>query len=464
MFFIRCNRKEFAKHLGSLGSRLLREASESVEIFNTNLKPEEIILCWGNSTDLEFSLPNLILVHEKSVTDFLAWVASYFREIEPFTAQCRVSTPSRVADALRPIQTKWSDAQKSIDIALIISEVAAYSIGTPDVTKLPFATYERSLSFAIAKALRQYGEFTESESEPLSSLLSALEDTWTRARDLAGETPLGLDAKTVREVWGIVLQSGSTSRNSDDKDNLDFIKSLRTFRREGFLDKRFLEVMPSGLLSPQATLFEMDDISREGRVLAFEEAAIRLSKSSKLSPRTRAFLLGFIASRISPGTLQHISVLFPFADQNRECLLWFGVFAGLSNNSDITTLSNGLGWILRREIERTIQLFDRPTCDISLEELAIYAHSNRGKRGGIRCTSHGILKIEIYPLITTNVRWPQVQPELIEGRSSSRSGQLFLDEERVDAEIARVLARLEETTVSIERIRKEIGRFKNKRS
>jgi hypothetical protein len=457
MFYVRCNRKEFAKFIAAKSAAILRKSIETSKIETFEVEEDEILLCWNCSPERDFILPHVVVVNENSFIDFLAWIASYFREFEPFTSQCRVLTARRAETAFQQVQANWADANQLIDIALIFAEVAAYSIGNQD--RIPFSTYERSLSFAISKALRQYGEFNLTEPK----LLHILEDSWTKARELAGEPPLGLDSKAVREVWGIVLQSNSDSRNIDDKENWEFSKSLRVFRREGYLDKRFLQEIPTGLDFHRAALFEIDDRSREERVLAFEEAAKGLTSSDRLPQRTRAFLLGFIASRIAPGTLQHISVLFPYADKNRECLLWFGVFAGLSVGNDISSFSQGLGWMLRRELERTSHLTERPTCDISLDEFLIFSQSTRSKRNGIRSTSNGILKIEIYPLVSTNVRWPQGQFETLDGRTYLRQGQLFADEEKWDSEIMRLLIKLEESMGPIERIRKEISRLRHKR-
>ena len=70
--------------------------------------------------------------------------------------------------------------------------------------------------------------------------------------------------------------------------------------------------------------------SREDRVLAFEEFLHRIDGISVPKPEVMSFMLGYLASRIAPGTIRHSSVLGQVAHRYPTAVIWYGFCAGFA--------------------------------------------------------------------------------------------------------------------------------------
>jgi hypothetical protein len=89
-------------------------------------------------------------------------------------------------------------------------------------------------------------------------------------------------------------------------------------------------------------------------------------------------------------------------------MLWYGICAGLSPRSRVLTDSNYLGLRIHRCLSRQESLVSYPSSDISLNELKIILRGNPKGRG-FRQINSSFLRVEIAPLVTTVVAWPNRQ-------------------------------------------------------
>ncbi|WP_149499223.1 hypothetical protein [Roseiconus lacunae] len=447
-FFLRCDRSDFVGYLSA------RASIDSHFVSNTidwdDLRPEELVLAWKESPESHFSLPNAIVVKDGTLTDFNAWIGTYFRNIQPFSAQCRVLTREIANIAVNGGPTQWSRSNRSVDTALVIAESAAYSGRAFELTKLPFSAFERSLSYVMARAVRHYDITTLDQSGSLRTLESA----WLQARELVREPQLSLSSDSVRFVWEVVLQSTNEGVRSRRRGDARLVDAVRRYKDKGQISKQdFFQCLQKNKRNED--IWKALDGSRENRVIALEEAGAILSRGTKSTLRQRAFVLGYIASRIQPGTFDHISLLFPFAEQLQESLLWFGVFAGLTNDTMVDDFAGGLGWLLRRELGRLSHWLERPSCDVSIDEF-ILCYTAGVKRPTFRNTSNGVLKIEVFPLVNTNVRWSQGQQEAnVANRPDLKQGKLFEDLELRKGDVKRIAERMDEHSREFTRIQQD---------
>jgi hypothetical protein len=161
---------------------------------------------------------------------------------------------------------------------------------------------------------------------------------------------------------------------------------------------------------------------REGRVVFFEQFASSLAELPAKDSALASFLCGFLASQIGPGTLDYTSLLAPYLEHYPTAFLWYGLCSGLQNRSSLYGFASGLGRRILREVLRKETLSDSPQCDIALPELEALT-SNDTAAMDFRTGTQGVLTIEIIPLVTTSVRWPQKQveqPELFPTGPSTR--------------------------------------------
>lgn len=450
IYLWQCDRRQFVDFISSRMPLPLNCVRHSESLDNISVYGDEVVLVWRKSPMEGFSIPRVAIVQEEKVQDFLAWVSTYLRSIRPFTGYCRVESPVTAKLAATSELIDWPSDIQSADLGLIVTEAIAYSVGHRDVGRLPFSAFTRPLSFTYAKAIRTFDIAMTGDSQYLSNI----EEGWSLCRELSGQPPLNMSPKDVTDVWRLVLRTNSRSKSRDS-----VISELLTEIREigQISHKSWLKLVPKA--SDGDMLWQAMKGPREGRVLAVENASKVLMHGTKATHRKRAFAAGYLASRVQPGTLDHLSLLFPFVSELRESLLWFGVCAGLSPETTVDNYGNGLGWLMRRELERRTDWLERPTCDIALSELKIQFQTGDDRRPTFQTRTSGHLEVEIFPLLTTNVRWVNRSEEHIQLSKQVESQQsLFKNEDKLDFEVKEILRRIDDNSMSLEAIRSHVER------
>jgi len=162
-----------------------------------------------------------------------------------------------------------------------------------------------------------------------------------------------------------------------------------------------------------------------------------------------------MVSRIQPGTLDHFPVLFSMITDLRESLLWYGACSGLTTESSITAYGNGLGWLMKRELRRPSHWLDRPDCDIALSEMSILLANREGSKPSIPTLTSGVLRVELFPLVSTSVKWTEYGDEHVGDKSVAREPRTLFDEdERLREGVLEILRRTEDSARTLDAIRR----------
>ncbi len=173
IYFLSCDRIRFAEIIANQSLLSETEVASTDTLNSISLSEDDILLIWQESPAGKFKLPRAVLVAEESMADFLAWVSTYFRHIRPFTAHCRVLTPS-LAQLFTPPTSPISVPDiGSADIGLILAEGITYSIGRTDLDHLPPSALARTLSFAFAEATKRFERMRSDTGEMLEQIKSA---------------------------------------------------------------------------------------------------------------------------------------------------------------------------------------------------------------------------------------------------------------------------------------------------
>lgn len=451
-----CDRRRFVDFLASqkpLGGNEVR----SVNSFeNVSLGGEDILLVWQESPEHTFALPHAVIVAEKSLSDFLAWVSTYFRQFRPFTAHCRVLTPSLAHLLSQSIPSSSFLEIRSADLGLILAEGIAYTVGRTDPGRLPFSAYSRTLSYAFAECARQYDQIIVENGTAFEQIKSG----WLSARELSNQAPLDLSAAVIREVWSVVLRvatGGGLSKANAIAEPI-LVEALKGVRTNGRLStETWLKL--SDCFQNHESLSDAMEGPREGRVKAADIAIRELAHGTESTRKHRAFIAGYIASRIQPGTLDHFPVLSPAVANLRESYLWYGACSGLTPETAVDNYGNGLGWLMKRELERPSQWMDRPDCDIALSELDLFLRNREGIKVSLRTLVSGVLKVEIFPLISTSVKWVEHGESYANERNSQVEPQRSLfseDTQLLRQDVLELLRKVEESSMSLNAIRKQV--------
>ena len=151
MYLWTCDRRRFVDFIMNRKPLSGSDVRSADTIDGVSLRGDDITLVWQKSPTDTFAMPRAAIVAEGSTQDFLAWVSTYFRHIRPFTAHCRVLTPSLAHLSTESIPSHLLPDAGSAAIGLILAEGMAYSVGRIDLNRLPFSAFARTLSFAYAE-------------------------------------------------------------------------------------------------------------------------------------------------------------------------------------------------------------------------------------------------------------------------------------------------------------------------
>jgi hypothetical protein len=173
---------------------------------------------------------------------------------------------------------------------------------------------------------------------------------------------------------------------------------------------------------------------REDRVVALSEFVRDIEESPSGNRELISFALGFLASQIAPGTIQHSAVLDSVARRYTTAMLWYGFFGGLgeskansTNVADATRpildLPVSAKWVARNLL-RPETILMTPNCDVAFFELVALSRSGDDPLFSLMRTAQGTATIELMPGIWTVVN---VSPRLGTGEalSSAREKEIL---------------------------------------
>lgn len=373
-------------------------AREQRSVRRSSAPGEELQMMWRDDPRERPSLPTAIVLEESKRRDFLAWVRTYLPSINPFTAYCRVVDAGMAEKALEQRTGPWLGKLEHACLGLILTEAITYMRGRPVARELSRVTCASTYSYAMARSVALGIRGQEEE----------LGQGWSAARAMTNQRKLTPSPMTLLEPWGAVLslvKKESLFNSSVPERTLAPIVSA------------CMDLPEFGEISPvrwrQVTreypalrdMGERMDAPREIRVTMFEEALSALRERGRVDQTSGAFLCGYLASRIAPGTLDHVALLTPTLEVFPMALVWYGLCAGLHGRSRLHSHSGGLGYDIIRELTRGEHFIDRPRCDIALAELEVLTDAE-GPTLGIRGSNPGQLEVEIAPCINTVLRWP----------------------------------------------------------
>jgi len=416
---------------------------------------DEFVMIWDRNPSVEFSIPQVVVINENSTIDFLAWVTTYFRQIRPFTSQCRVLSPTYAKMLLQKDHETINTNVNTAIIGLILAEGVAYSVGRTDLNRLPFSAFARTLCFSLAKGSQNYiHTFAD-----MGLILEEIRNGWATARELVNQPSLILSSSEIREVFEIVngVVDKDTFQHPKVKYDLVLVEAIKGLKESGRIPNAVLAKISESSQAGISIFREMDG-PRETRVKAVEGIIRELVIGPIETKRRRAFLAGYIVSLVQPGSLDHFPLLSSAITDLPECFLWYGACAGLIQESSVDNYANGLGWLLRRELERTSFCLDRPRCDIALSEMIVLLKNREEINLNIRTLTSGTLEVEIFPLVSTTMKYSE-HVEVITGEKNtiiSNQKTLFGDESQLRQDVLEILYKIEEGTKSLYAIRKQV--------
>jgi hypothetical protein len=391
------------------------------------------------------TLPNVIITGATEQRDFFAWASTYLQTLRPLSAYMRISDFETAQHALNMQGSPTLHRLENACVGLILGETATHLGGQRDLKQVPARACASTYSFVMARALAM--GLMRSNIDPIAT-------GWFEARELTHQSKLSLSKSLLGFPWYVLLGlEDGTWQSSPPAAELPrpVLEACLDLYLKGEVNNRQWHSLQAEV--PGISVFaDMMRGPREDRVVAFEQVVHQMRGRTFENPITLSFVLGYLASQVAPGTLDHIHLLSPYMNDFPGVLLWYGLCAGLYRRSNVASYAGGLGRRAIREVLRSEAFMDRPICDIALSELRLI-----GNRGVLdfRTSSNNHIDVEIAPCVTSTLRWPP--------RSESQD-QIFQpgisrDEIKyLDLELTEVIDHLQDISSGLRRLKDVDGK------
>jgi hypothetical protein len=397
----------------------------------------ELQLLWADDHESFSRFPRVVVVNEGKAQDFLAWVVTYFPNLRPFTAYCRVVERSLAELSLslfrKPCLGRFEDACAGI----ILCETASYLDGRQDFRALSSLAGESTYSFCMSRALAL------GVAEKYFDLVT---DNWSEARELTKQPQLSNELGPIRPIWAAMFQL-SRDQNNRQMDALppELMEILFELLESGEIREHSLDRITRRV--PLPNIHREMNGPREERVQLLNRTLGELASGEPDNENLNSFLAGLLTAYVGPGTLDYTALLRPHLHRLPGALVWYGLIAGLQGASSVQSFGMGLGRRIIRDVLRNEGFLDLPTCDISMAELSVIS---RASSFDFRTASRNHIEIEIAPC--TNVMLRLYPTAGLQGEMFPVSGELNSEMRRIDSEIDSVVSRLEGLQNQIQRL------------
>ena len=385
-------------------SQEVREATRE-----DRLREGEIRLLWAKEPRA-VELPFGLVVRESEVDDFFAWTNTYLPNWCPITANFRVLSDKEPSLEAPRLNEKGARLLETASIGLIIAEAISQAVESYDMDRLSVAGCMATFSFAASQGLMRNVSATD------------VAHQWSECRKITGQAPLRLEARSLLPPWEAVnelvtSEPGSEGRKSGATARRLFATSLREIIATREIGPATWNRLTIRFPSARKAIIPMRG-TQEERVAVLEGVLREKFGQRHRNMEETSFIVGYLASRIFPGTIKHAGLLLEHLESFPNAVLWLGLFASLHGRRELNMSS--LGRRIWRALSAEKTIISRPRCDIALRELLVLVE------GGVfgvqyKTETPGRLVVELQPCIETVVRWP-VHEQV---RESHRQGELF---------------------------------------
>jgi hypothetical protein len=209
---------------------------------------------------------------------------------------------------------------------------------------------------------------------------------------------LWIGRQAARVPWGVVKALGEHERYADNVSE-NVLAAGRRILEVGELTDSECDTLMGNILGSDSLRESMAG-RREDRVVIVERLVRSLVSARHGEDEGAAFLCGYLASRIAPGNIEHVSLLLPVLKELPSSVLWYGFCAGLSADRTAKSWGHGLGLRIGRELSRPVDIMESPRCDLSLAELEVMS-SGTNYLTQIPLDDSGKIVVEIAPCISS---------------------------------------------------------------
>ena len=356
----------------------------------------KVRLVWSKRPN-EGDLPSLIIVNEHEMQEFFAWINTYLRGWRPISSLIRVVSGGNGGAFVSRDSTSLVGFEDAL-LGLVLGEALthiAFGYRTAERAKVSMSACMATCSFGFGRLMGLGMQFKQKVGE-----------NWFRTRELVKQPIEMIEVQTIVDPWIVLaaMRGVDTDRLGTRTVPRAVFEMCESIRVNGLVDNRSLTSITKGWPDLREA-FEHMDGPWEERINTVERALRATMRRRRRLPESVAFGCGLLASRVSPGTLDHANILLPYLRHASGLLLWYGLCAGLTRGSRLVEFSENLGRRILQTMLSEDSVFSRPRCDISLEELEVVSMATSAL-ANLQTGIPGQLTIETFPCVNTAVRWP----------------------------------------------------------
>ena len=396
---VQVDRRDFGDLMSENG--VLRLNIETAIDFDVLKAPvgNAVLAVWSLDPKKTKQLPEVLICQDGTQNDWAAWITTFAAGIRPFSAYMRLMSHTDFQRIMKRPPTPDIGPFAWPAVGLILGEVLGAS-GLPDkaLDTLSATAFASTLSFVMCRTAAMYPDFQE---------WAQLVEMWKSIREVTKQRARSVESASVARVCATILnalgfQGTSNILTQNDTDVCEACRSL-------FMSPKRI---PSNLF--ETKLFADAELmmhgSREDRVRAFEEFLHRSDGISELKPEVMSFMLGYLASRIAPGTIRHSNVLGQVTHRYPTAVFWYGFCAAFAEGDADMPNGSRRGVDLPSSARRVIRELLRPepflgvpVCDIGYIELIALSRTGGDTFENLIKTTQGSVIVELLPGVCTSV-------------------------------------------------------------
>ena len=409
MWSAQVNRREFFEiYLGS--TKLIENRVRAVSQINVD-SGSELALIWDSSPLERFGLPSLVIVADGDIKALLSAVKAAPQAPSPITALSRVITREEAKQHFDSDTLLLNERVFPAIAALILVEGVLHGDGRLGLKQLTPLICKRTLAYAWGRAM---GARVSAES------FLELPVRWLDVYSMLNAPPaLNIAQRTVASIvggLGLLAQLAIGIRPNEPPGALAF--ELLNGDKDG--QERAWQSLAARLSRP-VSIEAIQSMAREERGLQLQEALRALTSVDSLTElEEMTAACAFLATRVAPGSLEHLEVLKSAARPG--LLVWYALYAALQHPKEILSLHSGLGFRLIRDLLRSEEKLAPPIADISYLEFKIVARAGLEAMAG-RIGHASELQVELIPYVSTSFTFQ------LRNRSRGDEGQQSFDME-----------------------------------
>lgn len=400
----------------------------------------EALLVWDCDPTQRFVLPTLMVVADEDVQSTLSAIAAAPQAPSPVTALTRILTREEARQHFDGDVLTIDERVFPAVTALAFVEAVLHGGGRIGIKQLTPLICRRTLAFAWGRTLA-----SRAGGEAYLELPARWLDVYSLLNSPSTHEAAQYAVDPIVSVLGLLTQIAHGYRPETATGGLvyEILNGTKASQEQAW--ERL-----AARLSRLIRIDALQSLTREERGSYLQEALRQMSSSgSYIEQGEMAAACAFVATRLAPGSLEHLEVLK--GERRPDLLAWYGLFAALQSPKEILSLYGGLGFRSSRDMLRVEEKLASPSADISYPELKILA------RGGLEPLASRIghsseLQVELVPYVSTSFTFQ------LKNRVRSTDGQQSLNMEASEPELSS-RARLARLAVELSNLARELPEF-----